>query len=77
MELERSDFLPQGSQIRKIDIVYMDVRLIGFKLYDQSGAVILKVGDEKLGSSKGCISTEYLAEGERIIGYQSTQYYGH
>ncbi len=68
--------MPQGVQIRKLDIVYMDVRLIGFKMYDQSGAVVLKVGEEKLGSSKGCISTECLAEGERIIGYQSTQYYG-
>jgi hypothetical protein len=59
------------TQIRKIKIGYgpNNQVLAGLKFYDRHGQLIFKTGFDRVNYHKSY--SEYLAEGERVLGYRS------
>ena len=62
---------PADAVVKKIEIGYSsyDGFLFGFKLYAENGAIVLQTSKYREYSGT---HTEYLDEGERIIGYRSS-----
>jgi len=66
---------PADAVVKKIEIGYRsrDGLLMGFKLYDQNGAIVLKTIYDWVKYGRPT-HTENLDEGERILGYISRTY---
>ena len=60
-------------QLQKVQIGYnaRSKELLGLKFYGKDGAVVLKTGWDWGDRDRYKTHTEYLEEGERVIGYKS------